>query len=113
MSSTHGNDPHGPLRLNLTEEERESAREVIARLVGEADELGEGVLARVWRAEAEELRRLVSTADRLVDALELRRLEDAPTGAGFPITCESCCGQADGIDENGTARCACCEGGES
>ena len=31
MSDHHGNDHHGPLKLNLAEQERESAREMIAR----------------------------------------------------------------------------------
>jgi hypothetical protein len=97
MSSTHGNDHHGPLKLNLTDEERESAREVIATLLGEADDLGGGVLARVWRAEAEELRHLC-----------------VPTSDGAVIPCASCAEPADDIDERGLARCAACaEGGES
>jgi hypothetical protein len=102
-----------PPPLDLNTHETISALRVVNTLHDLAKELGDGLLARVWRPHAEELRGMCLAADRLVDALDLRRLEDGPTGAGFAITCESCGGQADGIDENGTARCACCEGGES
>lgn len=43
------------MKLQLTEVERASAREVIETLLDEADALGHGLLARVWRTEAEQL----------------------------------------------------------
>jgi hypothetical protein len=67
MSSTQGNDHYGPLKLNLTEEERESAREVIATLLGEAGELGGGVLARLSEAMAATAHRLKSVDPYLSD----------------------------------------------
>ena len=99
-----------PPQLDLNPREALSALRVNNMLRAQAEQLGDGLLARVWRAWAEELRRMCLSGDQLFDALELRRLDDAPTGAGFPITCESCGGQADGIDENGTAHCDRCKG---
>jgi hypothetical protein len=97
MSDANGNDHHGPLKLNLTEDEGESAREVIATLVGEAEELGEGVLARVWRMEADELAKLCLTDPEPEDSV---------------IPC-ACCGKpADEIGEHGLPVCVVCGIGE-
>lgn len=56
-------------RVTLTEAELESAREVIATFLDEAAELaeqglGDGVLARVWRGQAEELAALFLEPER-------------------------------------------------
>ncbi len=93
MSDHHGNDHHGPLRLSLTEEERESARDVIATLLDEVDELGGGLLARVWKAHAQEL-------------CELCLTDPEPEESAIPCAC--CAEPADGIGDFGLALCSRC-----
>jgi hypothetical protein len=99
MSSTHGNDHHGPFKLkNLTVAERESAREVIATLLDEADDLDAGglgsrVVARIWRVQAEELRQMM--------LLEPERETSV-------IPCACCDRPADRIGVHGLAVCGLC-----
>jgi hypothetical protein len=89
----HGerNDRHGPLKLNLTEEEGESARDMIDTFLEQADGLGAGVVASVWRAEAEELTKLF--------------LEPAPAPV---IQCACCDKPARDIGVHGLAVCSAC-----
>lgn len=83
-------------RLNLTEDERESAERVIDMLLEQADELGGGALARVWRGQAEELTELL---------LEPAREESA-------LVC-ACGADASEISVHGLPVCTVCHIGET
>jgi hypothetical protein len=52
---TSGTPGEPPPRLDLTAAERDSAGEIIGHLYEQADRLGDTVLAKVWRLEAESL----------------------------------------------------------